>query len=198
MAQESSGKVQESAKVTQQEDGKGVATFGGGCFWCVEAVFEELDGVENVTSGYMGGHIENPTYEQVCSKRSGHAEVCQIEYDPEKVTFQKLLEVFFATHDPTTLNRQGNDDGPQYRSAVFYHTDEQKEIAESIKKKLDESGAYANPIVTEVTEASKYYLAENYHQNFFSQNPQQGYCRAIIAPKMAKFRKVFSDDLKTR
>ena len=199
IAEHSNGNSAVTEQETQETQGtRELATFGGGCFWCVEAIFEELEGVDSVTSGYMGGHVENPTYEQVCDKTTGHAEVCQVSYDPTKVDFQKLLQVFFSTHDPTTLNRQGNDDGPQYRSVVFFHSDEQKKVAQDIIKKLDDSGAFNNPIVTEVTEASTYYLAENYHQNFFLLNPSQGYCRANIAPKLAKFRKVFADDLKSR
>ena len=197
-AAEGSNNQENTAAVTVQEETKSMATFGGGCFWCVEAVFQELDGVSDVTSGYMGGQVENPTYRDVCNGTTGHAEVCQITYDPEKVSYQKLLEVFFATHDPTTLNRQGADSGTQYRSVVFYHDDEQKQIAETIKKKLDEAGAYNNPVVTEITSASTYYLAEDYHQDYFSINPQQPYCSGVIAPKMAKFRKVFQNNLKSR
>lgn len=188
----------ENSAVTEPTGDLAVATFGGGCFWCVEAVFQELDGVSDVSSGYMGGHVHNPTYAAVCNGTTGHAEVVQITYDPEKVSFEKLLEVFYATHDPTTLNRQGKDVGTQYRSAVFYHDDKQKQIATEIKKKLNDSGAYRRPIVTEVSEASRYYPAEDYHQDYFALNPKQGYCRAVIRPKMKKFRKVFADDLKSR
>jgi peptide-methionine (S)-S-oxide reductase len=173
-----------------------LATFGGGCFWCTEAVFQQLKGVEKVVSGYSGGHVENPTYEQVCNKDTGHAEVIQITYDPLQITFPELLEVHFKTHDPTTLNRQGNDAGPQYRSAVFYHDDEQKKAAEYYKEKLDKSGAFGSPIVTEVTKFTNFYAAENYHQNYFNDNPYQGYCAAIIRPKVDKFRAVFADKLK--
>lgn len=172
------------------------ATFGGGCFWCVEAVFLELKGVASVKSGYMGGKVENPTYEQVCSGRTGHAEVIQIEFDPEIVSFDVLLQVFWKTHDPTTLNRQGNDRGTQYRSAVFYHSDTQKEKALEYKKKLNEVKAYPDPIVTEITAASKFYVAEDYHQNYFNNNPNQPYCRALIPPKLEKLRQVFGDKLK--
>ena len=178
-------------------DKTALATFGSGCFWCTEAVFQELKGVQKVVSGYTGGHVENPTYEQVCGKKTGHAEVCQITYDPRQITYAELLEVFWKTHDPTTLNRQGNDEGPQYRSAVFYHSPEQKELAEKYRKKLDESGAFANPIVTEITAASKFYPAENYHQNYFRLNSNQGYCAFVIRPKMDKFRKAFADKLKS-
>lgn len=191
-------KQEENSAVTEPTGDLAIATFGGGCFWCVEAVFQELEGVSKVTSGYMGGYVKNPSYTAVCSGKTGHAEVVQITYDPDKVSFEKLLEVFFATHNPTTLNRQGNDVGTQYRSAVFYHDAEQKKIATDIKAKLNQSGAYSNPIVTEVSAASKYYEAEDYHQDYFALNPRQGYCRAIIRPKMKKFRKVFADDLKSK
>lgn len=172
------------------------ATFGGGCFWCTEAVFEELEGVEAVVSGYCGGTVPNPTYEQICTGRTGHAEVIQIMYDPEKVSFEKLLEVFFRTHDPTTLNQQGADRGTQYRSVVFYHDDEQKEITERIKEKLDESEAFSSRIVTEISPLETFYVAEDYHQDYYAKNPNQGYCRAVIAPKMDKFRKAFADQIK--
>ena len=191
-------KQEENSAVTEPTGDLAIATFGGGCFWCVEAVFQELEGVSKVTSGYMGGYVKNPSYTAVCSGKTGHAEVVQITYDPDKVSFEKLLEVFFATHNPTTLNRQGNDVGTQYRSAVFYHDAEQKKTATEIKEKLNQSGAYSAPIVTEVSAASKYYEAEDYHQDYFALNPRQGYCRAIIRPKMKKFRKVFADDLKSK
>lgn len=173
-----------------------LATFGGGCFWCVEAVFEELKGVLDVESGYAGGKVLDPTYEQVCTGATGHAEVCQIRYDPRQVSFDKLLEVFFRTHDPTTLNRQGNDVGTQYRSVVFYHSDQQREKAEHYIKKLNEAKAYPNPIVTEVSPAPRYYAAEAYHQDYFRRNPGQGYCQFVIQPKMEKFRKVFGEDVR--
>ncbi len=173
-----------------------VATFGAGCFWCVEAVFQELEGVVAVKSGYTGGLLPNPTYEQVCSGRTGHAEVCQITYDPQLVSFDELLEVFWKTHDPTTLNQQGADRGTQYRSAVFYHDQEQKELAEKYKRKLDESGAWRRPIVTEITLFKKFYPAEKYHDDYFRRNPNAGYCRAVIVPKMEKFRRAFRDKLK--
>jgi peptide-methionine (S)-S-oxide reductase len=173
-----------------------VATFGSGCFWCVEAVFQELKGVVGVKSGYTGGSVLNPTYEQVCTGLTGHAEVCQITYDPAAIGFDELLEVFWKTHDPTTLNRQGADEGTQYRSAVFFHDDEQKKLAEKYKEKLNESGAWSNPIVTEISAASKFYPAEKDHDDYFRQNPNQGYCRFVIKPKMDKFRKAFRDKLK--
>ena len=173
------------------------ATFGGGCFWCTEAVYQELQGVRSVTSGYSGGQKADPTYEEVCSGFSGHAEVVQIEYDPEQVSFAELLEVFFKTHDPTTLNRQGADVGTQYRSVVFYHDDQQKNIADEIKSKLNESGAFGDPIVTEISPLEKFYAAEKYHQDYFQRNPAQGYCRMVIGPKLDKFRKAFDDKLKS-
>lgn len=172
------------------------ATFGAGCFWCVEAVFQEVAGVESVTSGYCNGHVKNPTYQEVCSGLTGHAEVCQIKFDPQKVTFDELLEVFWQTHDPTTLNRQGADAGTQYRSAVFYHDDQQRQAAEQRKKQLDEANIWPNPIVTEITEAEKFYPAEDYHKNYFKLNPNEGYCRFVIQPKVEKFRKVFKEKLK--
>jgi peptide-methionine (S)-S-oxide reductase len=175
-----------------------VATFGGGCFWCTEAVFLELEGVSKAESGYSGGHLENPTYEQVCTKTTGHAEVIQVTYDPKKLPFEKLLEVFFKTHDPTTKDRQGADEGPQYRSAIFYHDEEQKKVAESVKQKLDASGAFGAPIVTEITKFDKFYKAEGYHQNYYARNPNQGYCRAVIQPKLEKFRHAFEKDLKAK
>lgn len=174
-----------------------VVTFGAGCFWCVEAVFQELRGVEAVVSGYTGGDVENPTYEQICTGETGHAEVCQISYDPTQVTFKEMLEVFWKTHDPTTLNRQGNDAGTQYRSAIFYHTAEQKKQAEQYKQRLDESGAFKNPIVTKIEPLTKFYPAELYHQNYFRQNPNESYCAFLIRPKMEKFRKAFADKLKS-
>ncbi len=172
------------------------ATFGAGCFWCVEAVFQRIDGVEKIVSGYAGGTNKNPTYKEVCTGETGHAEVCQITYDPQKVTFDELLEVFWKTHDPTTLNRQGNDEGTQYRSVVFYHNDGQKQLAEKYKKELNEVKAYENPIVTEISPLPEFYVAEDYHQNYYNQNPNQGYCAFVIAPKVEKLRKVFKEKLK--
>ncbi len=173
------------------------ATFGSGCFWCTEAVFQQLKGVSSVVSGYSGGHVENPSYEQVCTGRTGHAEVCQIQFDPEQIPFEELLDVFFNTHDPTTLNRQGNDVGTQYRSVIFYHSERQKQIAERVKAELDKKGAWKNPIVTEIVPFEKLYPAENYHQNYFRNNPNQGYCRLVISPKLDKFQKVFKLKLKS-
>jgi peptide-methionine (S)-S-oxide reductase len=172
------------------------ATFGAGCYWCVEAVFTELKGVISVTSGFSGGHVKNPAYREVCEGTTGHAEVCQIVYDPAVVSFDELLEVFWQTHDPTTLNQQGADRGTQYRSVIFYHNAEQKEKAEYYKKKLDESGAFKNPIVTEISPYTVFYKAEDYHQNYYSQNGEQPYCQYVIKPKVDKFRKVFHDKLK--
>lgn len=173
-----------------------IATFGNGCFWCTEAIFQNLKGVEKVVSGYSGGHVENPTYKQVCTGTTGHAEVIQITYDPAVITYDELLEVFWKTHDPTTPNRQGNDVGPQYRSAVFYHNEEQKEKAEKYKKELNAAGAYDAPIVTEITAFEKFYPAEDYHQNYFNLNGSQPYCSFVIRPKVEKFEKVFKDKLK--
>ncbi|MCB9184179.1 MAG: peptide-methionine (S)-S-oxide reductase MsrA [Flavobacteriales bacterium] len=171
-------------------------TLGAGCFWCVEAVFSELRGVLSVTSGYMGGHVKNPSYKEVCTGSTGHAEVAQLVYDPAVVSIDEILEVFWQTHDPTTLNRQGADVGTQYRSAIFYHTDEQRRIAEAYKQKLDASGAFPAPLVTEITAAGPFYKAEDYHQDYYAQNGSQGYCQMVIRPKLEKFRKVFADKLK--
>ncbi len=173
------------------------ATFGGGCFWCTEAVFLELKGVKSVVSGYSGGERKNPTYKQVTTGRTGHAEVIHIEYDPNKISYKELLEVFWKTHDPTTLNQQGNDVGTQYRSVVFYHDKVQQELAEKYLQKLDESGAFANPIVTEISPFEAFYPAEDYHQQYYELNGEQPYCRFIIQPKLEKFRQAFADKLKT-
>lgn len=171
-------------------------TLGAGCFWCVEAVFLELKGVHSVTSGYMGGTLKNPSYKEVCSGNTGHAEVARIVYDPTVITIDEILEVFWQTHDPTTLNRQGADVGTQYRSAIFYHTEKQREIAEAYKNELDRSGAFRAPIVTEITAASTFYPAEDYHQNYYALNKGEGYCQMVIRPKLDKFRKVFANKLK--
>ncbi len=174
-----------------------IATFANGCFWCTEAIFEQLDGVISAVSGYTGGKTENPDYKSVSSGETGHAECLQIEYDPAKITFDELLEVFWETHDPTTLNRQGADIGTQYRSGIFYHNQEQKEKAEKYKEELTKSGAFDNPVVTEITAFTKFYPAENYHQQYFEQNEGSNpYCRVVIRPKVDKFRKVFKDKLK--
>jgi peptide-methionine (S)-S-oxide reductase len=173
-----------------------LATLAGGCFWCLEAVFEEVKGVLSVESGYAGGHVENPSYQAVCSGMTGHAEVVQLVYDPERISYRELLYVFFAIHDPTTLNRQGADVGTQYRSAIFYHSEEQKAIAEQVIQELDAQKIWDRPIVTTVVELEKFYLAEEYHQEYFARNPYQPYCQAVVAPKVAKFRKQFLDLLK--
>ncbi|HEY4936086.1 MAG TPA: peptide-methionine (S)-S-oxide reductase MsrA [Puia sp.] len=173
------------------------ATFGTGCFWCTEAVFQELKGVYKVTSGYSGGTVKNPSYEDVCSGTTGHAECLQIIYDPKVISFDELLEVFWEAHDPTTLNRQGNDVGTQYRSVIFYHDAEQKKKAEEYKIKLDKSGAYNNPIITEITPFSHFYAAENYHQDYYRLHGSQPYCTFVIRPKVEKFEKVFKNKLKT-
>ena len=173
------------------------ATFANGCFWCTEAIFEELEGVISATSGYTGGKTENPTYKQVCAGETGHAEALQIVYDPKKISFDELLEVFWETHDPTTLNRQGADVGTQYRSGIFYHNEEQKQKAEKYKAALDKSGAFDKPIVTEVTAFTKFFPAEDYHQQYFENNENANpYCQIVIRPKVDKFRKVFKDKLK--
>ncbi len=174
-----------------------VATLANGCFWCTEAIFEQLDGVISAESGYTGGQTKNPTYKEVCGGETGHAECLQITYDPAKITFDELLEVFWQTHDPTTLNRQGGDVGTQYRSGVFYHNEEQKQKAEKYKAELDKSGAFDNSIVTEITAFTKFYPAEDYHQQYFEQNENQNpYCKIVIRPKLDKFEKVFKDKLK--
>jgi peptide-methionine (S)-S-oxide reductase len=168
-----------------------IATFGTGCFWCTEAVFQQLKGVTSVVSGYSGGDKENPSYEQVSTGQTGHTEVCQIEFNPDQISFEALLEVFFNTHDPTTLNRQGNDVGSQYRSVIFYHNEEQRQIAERTKNELETSKTFKQPIVTEISAFTNFYPAEDYHQNYFRNNPNQGYCRYVIAPKLDKFEKIF-------
>lgn len=172
------------------------ATLAGGCFWCTEAVFQRLEGVEKVVSGFTGGSIKNPAYREIITGRTGHAEAIEIEYAPEKISFQDLLLVFFATHDPTTLNRQQNDVGTQYRSAIFYHDEEQRQIAEETIAMLEQENTFENPVVTEVTEASPFYIAETEHQDFYNQHRQQPYCQYIIDPKITKLNRLFSDKLK--
>lgn len=184
------------AGTADHELNRQVATFGGGCFWCTEAVFLSLRGVISVSSGYSGGHLEQPTYKQVCEGHTGHAEVIRIEFNPELIAFEDLLEVFFATHDPTTLNRQGADIGTQYRSVVFYHDQTQQEAAERTIRKLNESGEFPRAIVTEVSPWINFYPAEDYHANYFAMNPRQPYCQGVISPKVEKFRKKFADRLK--
>jgi peptide-methionine (S)-S-oxide reductase len=173
-----------------------VATLGGGCFWCLEAVFDQLKGVVSVESGYMGGRIPNPSYRAVCTGLTGHAEVVQVTFDPTIVSYRDLLNVFFTIHDPTTLNRQGADVGTQYRSAVFYHSPQQKATAEQVIAELHATKVWDNPIVTQVVEATKFYIAEDYHQEYFAKNPTEGYCQVVVAPKVAKFRKSFLEQLK--
>ncbi len=167
------------------------ATFGAGCFWCVEAIYQRVNGVTAVESGYSGGHVEDPTYRQVTTGQTGHAEVIRLKFDPDVITFEELLEVFWHTHDPTTLNRQGADVGPQYRSVIFYHNEEQKQVAETSLKKTDASDLWEDPIVTEISPLINYYRAEDYHQNYFNNNPNAGYCSVVIAPKVLKFKKEF-------
>jgi peptide-methionine (S)-S-oxide reductase len=181
---------------TNQSANLAKATFGTGCFWCTEALYESLDGVIDAVSGYEGGQKPNPTYKEVCTGTTGHAECVEVTYDPSKITYQELLEAFFRSHDPTTLNRQGADVGTQYRSVIFYHNDEQKQLAETAKAELNKAGAYANPIVTEISPATTFYEAEAYHQSYFAKNPEQGYCAFVIAPKLDKFKKVFKEKLK--
>jgi len=172
------------------------ATFGAGCFWCVEAVFQQLKGVISVESGYSGGHIANPSYKEVCTGETGHAEVCQIRYDPAVITYLELLEVFWQTHDPTTLNRQGGDIGTQYRSVIFCHTPDQKKLALEMKQKLEAEKVWNDPVVTQIVDAQAFYKAEGYHQEYYFQNTSQPYCTAVITPKVEKFKKVFADNLK--
>ena len=172
------------------------ATLGGGCFWCLEAVFEHLRGVESVVSGYAGGHVPNPTYEQVCGKDTGHAEVVRVTFDPAVVSYREVLEVFFATHDPTTPNRQGNDVGPQYRSVIFYHSEEQRQTAERLIRELTDEKVFPGPIVTQIAPLTNFYPAEDYHQGYYRSNPSQSYCAYVVTPKVVKFRKLFADKLK--
>ena len=172
------------------------ATFGAGCFWGVEAAFRQLDGVTATAVGYMGGNVDNPTYELVCSHTTGHAEVVQVDYDPNRIEYGRLLETFWSSHDPTQLNRQGPDIGSQYRSVIFYHNDRQKALAEESQEALDASGAWEDPIVTEIAPFAEFYRAEDYHQDYFKNHPQQAYCRAVIRPKFEKFKQVFHDKLR--
>lgn len=186
----------ESTNMSEQSGVLETATFGAGCFWCVEAVFQRLEGVESVASGYSGGKVKNPTYREVTTGRTGHAEVIQLTYDPSVITFDELLEIFWQTHDPTTLNRQGADVGTQYRSAIFYHTEEQRAKAEFYKEKLNAEHVFPNPIVTEITEFEAFYVAEDYHQDYYNLNGSQPYCTFVIDPKVDKLKKVFADKLK--
>jgi peptide-methionine (S)-S-oxide reductase len=191
-AASSSTQMEQNAMQEQREE----ATFGSGCFWCTEAFFEDLNGVQSVVSGYSGGHIKNPGYREVCSGRTGHAEVVRIVFDPAVVSYAELLEVFWATHDPTTLNRQGNDVGTQYRSVIYYHSEEQERIARASKEAAQSSGIWRDPIVTEISPLINWYPAEEYHQDYFANNPEQPYCAYLIRPKMDKFRKEFAERLK--
>ena len=177
-------------------DDSTIATFGNGCFWCTEAVFQQLRGVRTVTSGYSGGTVKNPTYEQVSAGTTGHAEGIQVTFDPKVISYAELLEVFWRSHDPTTLNRQGNDVGTQYRSAIFYHTPRQKELAEAYKAKIDAAHVFPAPVITEIVPYTEFFPAEGYHQKFYATNPRQGYCRTIIGPKLDKLQKVFADKWK--
>jgi peptide-methionine (S)-S-oxide reductase len=188
--------ISQNTNMTMKDTGLKTAVFAGGCFWCTEAIFNELKGVKKVVSGYSGGKVANPTYKQVCTGLTGHAECTQITYDPEVVTFAELLEVFWMTHDPTTLNRQGADSGTQYRSAIFYTDEDQKQVAIAYKAKLEKEKIWSDPIVTEITKFEKFYPAEDYHQEYYQNNPNQGYCRIVITPKIEKFKKIFADKLK--
>lgn len=183
--------------MTEIAERTAVATLGGGCFWCVEAVFTDVVGVLAAEPGYAGGQRANPTYEQVCTGATGHAEVVQVTFDPEQITYREILEIFFATHDPTTLNRQGNDIGTQYRSVVFYHDEDQRRTAQDVMDQLAADGVYDDPIVTELAPLEKFWPAEDYHREYFKNNPNQGYCAAVIAPKVAAFRQRFAHKLKT-
>jgi peptide-methionine (S)-S-oxide reductase len=193
---ESRNSVFAEGMIMDVQHSKEIATLGGGCFWCLEAVFKDLRGVESVVSGYTGGDVANPTYNQVCSGTTGHAEVVQVAFDPQVVSFREILEVFFTIHDPTTLNRQGADAGTQYRSAIFYHSPEQRAVAEQVITELTAEQLWRDPLVTEVTPLTEFYAAEDYHQDYFENNPYQPYCMAVVAPKVAKFRKKFLDKLK--
>lgn len=195
----SQNQLNEKGKIIQM-DNKNLqtATFGSGCFWCSEAIFERVKGVVSVESGYSGGNVADPTYEQVCGGKTNHAEVVQIKFDPAIISFDELLEIFWKTHDPTTLNKQGADVGTQYRSVIFYHNDEQKKKAEEYKMELTQAGIWENPIVTEISPSKEFYSAEKYHQNYYEINPKQGYCSFVITPKIEKFEKIFKDKLKAQ
>ena len=186
----------EAANAAVTDSKNDTATFGAGCFWCVEAQFQMLDGVIKVESGFSGGEIKNPSYKEVCTGRTGHAEVCNITYDPSKVSYEELLYAFWQSHDPTQLNRQGEDIGTQYRSVIFYHNDKQRQLAEEYKKKLNDEKVYNDPVVTEISPFTVFYKAEDYHQNYFNQNGNESYCQFVVRPKVEKFKKVFKDKLK--
>jgi len=185
-----------NSSLNRQANQLETATLGGGCFWCLEAVYDQLKGVQDVISGYSGGSVNNPSYKQVCTGATGHAEVVQLKFDPQVITFKEILQVFFSIHDPTTLNRQGNDVGTQYRSVIFYHDDKQQSIACDVMKEIERTRIWNRPFVTEVTSFEKFYPAEDYHQEYFENNSQQPYCQVVVAPKVAKFRKQFMDRLK--
>jgi peptide-methionine (S)-S-oxide reductase len=187
---------QDTGKSQVQSTNDEIATLGGGCFWCLEAVFTELDGVKEVVSGYAGGDVADPTYEQVCTGSTGHAEVVQITYNAEKIDYEFLLDVFFSIHDPTTLNRQGADVGTQYRSVIFYHNEHQKNVSEDKIQEIEDEGIWDNPIVTQIAPLQEFYPAEDYHQNYFKKNPFAGYCRAVISPKVLKFRARYTEQLR--
>ncbi len=189
-------KQKNNKTMSEQNSNLETATFGSGCFWCTEAIFERVKGVSSVVSGYSGGSVANPTYKEVCNGTTGHAECTQITFDPAVITYDELLEIFWKMHDPTTLNRQGNDVGTQYRSVIFYHNDDQKQKAEFYKKKLNDEKIWDKPIVTEITKFEKFYPAEDYHQEYYENNPNQGYCAYVITPKVEKFEKIFKDKLK--
>lgn len=189
-------KEQEMKNMSTENVKTDTATFGSGCFWCTEAIFERVNGVLDVVSGYSGGHVDNPTYEEVCNGTTGHAECTQITFNPDIISYDELLEIFWKTHDPTTLNRQGNDVGTQYRSVIFFHNEEQKQKAEYYKQKLGDEKIWKDPIVTEISPSTKFYKAEKYHQDYYENNPYQGYCAFVITPKIEKFEKVFKDKLK--
>ncbi len=189
-------KEMNSVSNKEKQHKESVATFGAGCYWCTEAQFQMLKGVSLVESGFSGGQVDNPTYKEVCMGTTGHAEVCNVYYDPAVITFDELLAAFWTCHDPTTLNRQGNDVGTQYRSVIFYHDDEQKQKAEAYKKKLNEEKAWDKPVVTEIAPFRKFYIADDYHQNYYNENKSQPYCQFVVAPKVDKFKKVFKDKLK--
>jgi peptide-methionine (S)-S-oxide reductase len=191
-------KQKEAKKPMEKNPEFKLATFGSGCFWCSEAIFERLEGVEKVSSGYSGGHVDNPTYEQVCTGNTGHAESIQITYNPSRINYITLLEIFWKTHDPTTKDRQGYDIGPQYRSVIFYHDREQEELARSLKRKLDAEHIWDKPIVTEIVPFEKFWPAEAYHQNYYDSNPSKSYCKVVITPKIEKFKKIFQDRLKSQ
>lgn len=197
-SEENAKAVEKGMKSESELAGLKIATFGEGCFWCGEAIFQRLQGVKKVVSGFSGGHVANPSYELVCTGTTGHAEVCQITYDPRQISYDELLEVFWKTHDPTTLNRQGDDVGTQYRSVIFYHDEEQRRLAESYKAKLEAARIWAHPIVTENVPFEKFWPAEAYHQNYYYNNPDKGYCRLVITPKVEKFEEVFKDRLKRK